>query len=281
MSGGPRISDSKDLYWLAGLLEGEGSFMKPSPSAPNNPRISIQSKDKDIAVRVAGVFGVTYFAVDKRQNPNWNDTYKVIVAGTNAVKLMQVLYPLMGERRRLQIEAACQGKAVFESNPMDDSLTIYWMAGLLEGEGSFLQGPPSTRNQPRIQIQMTDKDILEKVAKLWGVKVRGPYTPSNPKPHWKHHYTLVKKGTPAIEWMQQLRPLMGERRQGQIDAAIGSYVDKRGPNHPNVKLTVEQVREIRRRLAEGERLTKLAAEFSVDKGLIWQIKARRAWKKVN
>jgi hypothetical protein len=40
------------------------------------------------------------------------------------------------------------------------------------------------------------------------------------------------------------------------------------------------VSAIKGRLEEGETLTRLAAEFSVDKGLIWQIKAGRIWRHV-
>jgi hypothetical protein len=40
------------------------------------------------------------------------------------------------------------------------------------------------------------------------------------------------------------------------------------------------VRDIKRRLLGGEKLTALAREYGVDKGLIWQIKAGRIWQQV-
>lgn len=82
--------------------------------------------------------------------------------------------------------------------------------------------------------------------------------------------------------MKQLRPLMSQRRQSQIDAAIAAYKgDKtRGANHPNAKLNEEKVRTIKQDLANGVSLTVLAESYCVDKGLIWQIKAGRIWQHV-
>ncbi len=279
MASGPRISDSKDLYWLAGLLEGEGSFLKPRPSTPTIPRITIEMCDRDVIERVAYVFGVNYIYHREAKGKRRKDLYSVASAAKNAVKVMQAIYPIMGERRRQQINEATNGKAINEY-PIDSDLGIYWLAGLLEAEGSFMKGIPSAPNKPSMKIQTTDYDIAQRVGDIFQAKVMGPYTRKEWAVEYKPFYIVTKRSRPAIQFMQQIRPMMGERRQGQIDAAIASYEDRSGVNHPNVKLTVEQVREIRRRLAEGERLTKLAAEFSVDKGLIWQIKARRAWKDV-
>lgn len=43
------------------------------------------------------------------------------------------------------------------------------------------------------------------------------------------------------------------------------------------KVTAEQVREIRRRLAEGERPSRLAKEFGLSQGYVSNIKAGRTW----
>ena len=47
--------DSKDLYWLAGLLEGEGCFSSHRKSG--YPSIVLQSSDKDIVKRAALLCG--------------------------------------------------------------------------------------------------------------------------------------------------------------------------------------------------------------------------------
>lgn len=45
--------DRKDLYWLAGLLEGESSFQKPMHSEPKYPRLKLSMNDYDIVEKVA------------------------------------------------------------------------------------------------------------------------------------------------------------------------------------------------------------------------------------
>lgn len=97
--------EDKDLHWLAGLLEGEGSFCKGPPSNPNSALISIQMVDEDIISRVSNLFGVSYFFI-KSKNERWKDTYSTIVRGKSAVNLMIQLRPLMGLRRQGQIDAA-------------------------------------------------------------------------------------------------------------------------------------------------------------------------------
>ena len=100
---------NNELNWLAGLLEGEGSFMKPCPSSPNSPRIAMEICDKDIADRAAALIGVRAFEVNQAKrirNPHWRVSYRVTKRGKGAVELMKLLYPLMGQRRKQQILTA-------------------------------------------------------------------------------------------------------------------------------------------------------------------------------
>ena len=95
--------DEKDLCWLAGLLEGEGSFLKPAPSEPKLPRITIEMTDEDVIRKVASLFEVNYYATLNR-NDGRKVTYKVQVKGKRAASIMQQILPLMGIRRQQQIE---------------------------------------------------------------------------------------------------------------------------------------------------------------------------------
>ena len=47
------------------------------------------------------------------------------------------------------------------------ALTLFWLAGILEGEGSFLARPPSSPNSPAIRLPMTDVDVVERVAAIF------------------------------------------------------------------------------------------------------------------
>jgi hypothetical protein len=96
----------KDLHWLAGLLEGEGSFMKPPPSQPNQPTVALHMTDEDVVARVANLVGVRHRPVKNRNPGVWKDSFLLQVRGGRAVELMTTLRPLMGARRQVQIDRA-------------------------------------------------------------------------------------------------------------------------------------------------------------------------------
>jgi hypothetical protein len=183
--------ERKDLYWLAGLLEGEGSFQRPMPSEPKYPRLTLSMNDLDIVQKVGTFFGRKYIYTRKHSNVDWHDTYSTMTKGKRAIQFMWDLYPLMGERRKQQIENAIGSKPTTEYVSTDEDW-FYWLAGLLEGEGSFMHGPPSRPRMPHIHLKMTDKDIIEKVAAIFQAKYYGPYQAdrNNPESTYKPHYSV-------------------------------------------------------------------------------------------
>jgi len=88
-----------------------------------------------------------------------------------------------------------------------------WLAGLLEGEGSFYQ---TKEGYPAISIGMNDEDVIAHAAKLMGVSV-SPFVPKTGKTTYRVH---IKSRVRAGRIMSTLYPLMGERRQRQIVAAL-------------------------------------------------------------
>src|SRR2546425_1449396 len=98
----------------------------------------------------------------------------------------------------------------------------HWLAGLLEGEGSFLSGPPSQPNLPIIALEMCDLDVVERATRLMEIRYihhgrRGEAM------GWKPAYRIALKGSRAVLLMRSLWPLMGERRRAQIGRALASY----------------------------------------------------------
>lgn len=87
---------------------------------------------------------------------------------------------------------------------------MYWLAGLLEGDGSFVINKKT--NCPAISLGMNDKDIVEKAARLLGnVPVYSDILPGG-----STRYRFRLNGKPAIQAMVALRPLMGKRRQKRM-----------------------------------------------------------------
>lgn len=59
-----------------------------------------------------------------------------------------------------------------------------------------------------------------------------------------------------------------------------NHADVRGSNHPNAKLTEDDVMMIKQRLQQGDRGIVIARDFAVSRKLITEIKSGRAWRHV-
>lgn len=108
---------------------------------------------------------------------------------------------------------------------------IAWLAGVLEGEGSFF----SRRNAvPVISVQMTDVDVIDRIGRTFG----GYYTlkPNKCRPGRKSVYRVCANGARAAAWMMVLWTYMGERRRRRITGLLKAWwarTDKRfGPITP-------------------------------------------------
>lgn len=108
-----------ELYWLAGLLEGEGSFLKGSPSQPNRCAISIATTDKDVAEKVENIFTTKKIFIPNagKKVSHYKDVYLIRVTGGRAVKLMTALCSLMSERRKSQINQAIESYKPTRKSP--------------------------------------------------------------------------------------------------------------------------------------------------------------------
>jgi hypothetical protein len=145
---------------------------------------------------------------------------------------------------------------------MKDS-DFYWLVGLLEGEGTFVKGPPSDPNKIAIRLQMTDEDVVSRAAKLLDASYQR-YVPSNLR--FKNTFCVSVTGYPALHVMKQLRPFMGIRRQEQIDSVIASW-------HPRPRrISRDQGEEIVHLFRSKQRsAVSLAEEYGVTKWAIYAI----------
>ena len=92
----------RNIRWLAGILEGEGSF---SMSKRSNPCIQMGTNDKDVALRAAAILGVPYstHAHELRSPGSYSCNYRLRAGSNLAIQWMMTLYSLMGNRRRAKI----------------------------------------------------------------------------------------------------------------------------------------------------------------------------------
>lgn len=115
-----------------------------------------------------------------------------------------------------------------------DHRQVAWLAGLLEGEGSFIK----RGNSIAISLQMTDLDIVERVAALTNSKV---HEIAPVKEHHKKSYALRIDGARAAYYMEQVLPYMGARRTQKIiecltyfGERLSARLDSIGSNHHKV-----------------------------------------------
>ena len=105
---------------------------------------------------------------------------------------------------------------------MITTLDIAWVAGLVEGEGTFVRRSEEARRRSparggkniALAVRMTDADIVARLAQLWGVHLNGPYR--SRIAHHKPAYSCRLAGDRAIAWMMTLYPFLGVRRRAKV-----------------------------------------------------------------
>jgi hypothetical protein len=154
-------------------------------------------------------------------------------------------------------------------HPSLPAAELHWLAGLLEGEGSFMAGPPSSPGLPVIAVNMTDQDVMDRLGRVFARKVH-VVRPRNVR--WRTSYQVRVLGRDAVRWMTLLRPLMGSRRQAQIDRALASYAPR-----PVALLTDEAARAALNALQAGDSVKAVAARLGVSIWCIYDLRLGRTF----
>lgn len=125
-----KIEDPLQVAWLAGILEGEGSFGFYRKKAT----VAITMTDEDVIARVSLLMNTTY-SMQPRRKENWKSTYSIRLSSSKAVYIMATVLPFMGVRRSakiseiLALHAAAQEERVRKlkcpSIPLDE-LILRW-----------------------------------------------------------------------------------------------------------------------------------------------------------
>jgi hypothetical protein len=147
---------------------------------------------------------------------------------------------------------------------------LNWLAGLLEGEGSFLVGPPSAPRYPVLALQMTDEDVVARVAVMFGRKL-GRW--QSPRAREQPVFLVRITGAKAVAWMMALRPLMGERRRAQIDRAVASHAPT-----PTARLDDCAALQALRLLEGGSTVRQVAERFGTSIWCIYDLRGGRTHK---
>lgn len=113
----------------------------------------------------------------------------------------------------------------------EGKLELAWAAGLFEGEGCIRTDTIKGRWRrdgsrggpyfyPRLDMSLTDEDVINRFCAAVGGRVRGPYLKEGRKPIW---YWSAQNNE-AIAIMQKLRSFLGERRSAKAAEVFDAEV---------------------------------------------------------
>ena len=269
-----------DIMWLAGLLDGDGCFSVDLRKATPFPYVSLSMIDLDTIIKVASLFECSYYEGSCRENER--QIYRVVIGGYKAILCMNFVYQYMSIRRKVKIDYITQLYNDYAANNklrkvqrkrfnlIGSENNIFWIAGILEAEGSFMSPPPSSPNRPIVSLQMTDEDIVLKFAQYFNCKYlsRVPLS-KNKEVKYKRIYQVQIRGKKAVELMVEISSLMSERRKNQIKSALNNYNTKKMQEYyskeskKNKKLFLKDIEEIKKLKESGLSLRRVGTLLNV------------------
>lgn len=95
-----------------------------------------------------------------------------------------------------------------------DERDVVWLAGLLEGEGTF---DAHRAKYPRVRVGMVDRDVVGRAATLMGSRVTLRLHTAPAQATWHAEVS----GEKAVQVMEAVLPHMGSRRSGAIATVLG------------------------------------------------------------
>lgn len=98
---------------------------------------------------------------------------------------------------------------------------VAWLAGLYEGEGSC---NITTGRAIRVEISMTDQDIISRVVDLTGL---GKVTVAPIRGEYKQVYRWGIGAANAVEFLEAILPWLGERRAARARDAVEHWKTSR------------------------------------------------------
>ena len=125
----------------------------------------------------------------------------------------------------IDLHFTCDDVRVFQDLQLSET-EIAWLAGLLEGEGSFTidsrakkrynnsTSPPSCT----LRVSMTDKDVIAKVAKMFKKDL---FQATRKTTGGKPEYIFSCQARPPLIYLlPRLLPHLGDRRSKQVQACL-------------------------------------------------------------
>ena len=147
---------------------------------------------------------------------------------------------------------------------------MHWVAGFLEGEGTF-----NCSHSPIVRADQVQREPLDRLQRIVGGGSIRLKLKSNPRHSDIHSWNLC--GNPAILLMKRLYPYMSPKRQQQIKTAIETAMARPGGYRNNPKLSDDDVVKIRN---DTRTLKEIATAYGISVTHAANVKNRRFRKGV-
>lgn len=181
----------------------------------------------------------------------------------------------------------------------DDPIRIAWAAGVIEGEGC-IQATTNTKSTHDgrqlysfcLRVVMTDRDILERLAEIFGVNAVHLYANTQGLGTKQLYRWEVRRVEHVKAICLVIYPHMGERRRGQIDHVLRTIEENppvTGAERARRTWVTRRERETAPKhillfdeLARGASIPKAARAAGIDQSTVyrWRICCPELWARV-
>jgi len=181
--------------------------------------------DRDVIERLQEVTGLGLIHDRGRRRDHWKQVWDwTVLRRENMCAIASELAPLLLQRRRESMEFIFRAADI----PMPavvplrrgEPVAWAWVAGLIEGEGWITPRPDGASRSVGVNVESTDRDVIERLADLTGTGnvIRIAHVRPNEKPRWAWR---ASSRSGARQVLTAILPMLGERRTARANYVIG------------------------------------------------------------
>lgn len=194
--------------WLTGLIEGEGSFLRGA--SPSRNYLRVQMTDEDVVRRLQAVTGVGMVNFTPRRQSHHKDSWAwTVKRKSNLRDITSMILDGLSPRRQSQALRLHRNEGLTpdSQSSFSEEYLRGWVAGFLEGEGSFLLKKSRT---PEVSAASTD---WENIARLHAILGGATRTRAGKKPGWSDcHVWTVYAWPDVLNVVETVDGLLGARK---------------------------------------------------------------------
>jgi hypothetical protein len=95
-----------------------------------------------------------------------------------------------------------------------------WLAGLCEGEGSFYRIKSTRHAYPRVAVEMTDRDVIQRVSHMCGYDTVYEMPQRGNR---RRSYRIMVTGRVAVALMRSIQPYLFSRRADRVQELLEEF----------------------------------------------------------